>query len=463
MIDAHPARNLLERFVLGRLPAVEMRRISRHLLGGCAECQQLTAGFAVESGGETRSESREDAGGPSEADREPQDTLFERAVDRVYRLVTERALDVEKERAAARELSEELLRHPFARQLLLVGNSPRFHTRMLCENLLERCFDAGFREPAQAIDLARLAVAVAERLDGNRCGGRESWNGLRARAHAHLGNALRINADLAGANRALEEAAAIVEEGRVPPFDAARVLDLLASLRRDQRRLEEAGRLLDRVLTLYRRLGQRHLIGRTLKQKSMVYAEMGDLETEIALLQQALGLLDVETDLRTVLAARHNLISALCESGRPREAFAMLFHTRPLYLKTGDRMSLIRLRWLEGAVARGLERFEQAAVAFREVHAAFLDLGLEYDAAIAALDLASIHARQGRTREVLRLVEDMLASFRARNIHREAVAAVQTLQRAAEREQAGAFLCLDVADYLKQARSCPELRYTPKV
>jgi tetratricopeptide (TPR) repeat protein len=394
-------------------------------------------------------------------DDDPGRDPYDEAIDRVYRTILERETDVARERSRGRELFKELACHPPARQGLLVANSLRFRSRALGEVLLEHAHEAGFSDPVRASELARLAVTLAGLLVdpiGGETGG-EGIDGLLARAWAQLGNALRIRCDFAGAEQAFETASGLLESGRVSALETARVLDLQASLKREQRRFDEAAALMDRVVALYRKLGQKALLGSALKQKSMVCGESGDLEGEIALLRRALELLSPDREPRPFLAARHNLISALCEAGRPRDAFALLFHTRPLYLKQGDRMNLLRLRWLEGTVALGLQRHEQAAVAFHEVREAFLELGLDYDAALASLDLTEVYALQGRTADVRRLAEEMLEVFQVRNIHREALGALAVLQQAARLERAGIVLVRDVASFLKRSRSRPDLRF----
>jgi len=441
MPSDHPTREVLERFRLGRLPAAAMRSVSRHLLTGCAECRRIAKA------------GRQPA--------EPAETSYDAAIDRVFARVADRETAVARERDLARELYQELLQHPEARRRLLVSNSARFRSRMLCEVLLAESHQAGFEEPARAVELARLAVAAAGVLTEEACGGAEGQRSLAARAWAQLGNALRVTGDHPEAERAFAAVDALVAQGGLALLDTARVLDLKASLCRDQRRFAEASRLLDRVVAIYQQLGQWHLLGRALKQKSMVCGEAGDLEGEMALLRRALDLLDPDEEPRTFLAARHNLIAALNQSGRSREAFALLFHTRPLYLQQGDRMNLLRLRWLEGMVAGGLGRLEQAEIAYREVRDAFLELGLDYDAALASLDLAGVLARQGRSADVRRLAAETLAVFAVRDIHREAFAALAFFSQAAQREVAQVSLVQEVVDFLKRVRNNPDLRFRP--
>ena len=180
------------------------------------------------------------------------------------------------------------------------------------------------------------------------------------------------------------------------------------------------------------------------------------------MLRRALDLLDPNEEPRSFLVARHNLIFALNQSGRSREAFALLFHTRPLYFKTGDRLSLLRLRWLEGIVAVGLGRLEQAEVAFREVRDAYVQLALDWDAAMVSLDLTGVYVRQGRSADVLHLAEEMLAVFGARGIHREALQALAYFSSAARLEGVGISLIQEVSDFMKEVRANPDLRFAPR-
>jgi tetratricopeptide (TPR) repeat protein len=500
---AHPTAGLLHGFMLGDLPENEMRSVLRHLLTRCARCRQATAplwvldaeepadpagtcgAVAADPGasGSWAAETRtpeiprtlRDAarGGPSDtADDDPSDTTadpsdpaagcdqYDAVFDRVFARVAASEQVVEAERAQAQALLRELLAHLPAHQKLLVRNSARFRTRSMAELLLGESHEAGFRDPQLALRMAKLALDVASRLDERSCGTAELFNGLQARAWAQVGNALRIGSDFPAADAAFARARALCGaiEG-VGLLDRARVLDLDASLRKDQQRFSQASRLLDRVITIYERLGQSHLLGRALTSKAAVYGEAGQTEAEIVFLRHALELLDPDEDARTFLAARHNLIVALHETGRSREAFALLFSTRPLYLKLGDPMTLARLRWLEGRVALGLERFQQAEAAFREVAEALSSMGRDYEASAAALDLARLLALQGRTAELRRLAEQMLAALSSRDIHREALAALACFWTAAAREQATLTLASEVAGFLDLARDNPGLRF----
>lgn len=455
MTAPHPTPDALEQFVLGQLAPAEMREIARHLLTGCLHCQEVTATLWEPA------DVFEDPQTLVMAELAAEDVLngYDEVLDRVFERVVATESLLADQRSLGWRLCEELLQCPAERRHLLLANCQRFRNRMLCERLIEGSFEACFEEPRRAIEVAQLAVQAADRLTVEECGGEEILLGLRARAWAHLGNAFRAHFDLASSDRALTTAEALLNEGRVSLVEKAKVLSLLASLRSAQQRFGEALLLLDRVAVIYKKLGEWNLLGRTLLQKAVVCGEATDGEGEMKLLRRALDLIDPQADPRLFLAARHNLINALYESGRVREAFALLYHTRPLYLKAGDRMNLLKLRWLEGLVAFGLQRADQAEAAFREVRESFRELGLEYDAALASLDLAGVYIVQGRTGDVRRVAEETLTIFQAYNTHREAMAALLVFSGAARMNQAGLELVREVSGFLKRVRNQPDLRF----
>ncbi len=494
ILQRHTSAAMLSQLMAGRLAQDEMRLILLHLLHGCPSCGQLalavwnlvparSAVAAPEASGAPAAAAQSLAnalfiggGAPASLAAQPSqaaadglssvDGEYDAVLDRVFSRAAQQEAEIEEARQRARGLLDELMQHPPARQRLLVDNSARFRDRMLCESLLAASHELGFQDPARSQHLARLAVDIAESEPCDRDQRRESAAGslvagLRARSWAQLGNAMRIGADLEGAAQAFARADALLAgEPTLGLLDQARVLDLKASLWRDRRDLPQASRLLDRVIAIYRRLGQTSLLGAALNQKAVVLQEAGDTRSSMALLRRALDLLDPNEEPRRFLAARHNLICALLADGRPREAFALLFHTRPLYLKMGDRMNLVRMRWLEGQVAQALKRLDQAEAAFREVRQAFVELGDPYDAALVSLDLAALLAEQGRAQEMRELAREMLTFFDSRQIHREAMAALMVFCEAARLERAGAALVQEVAAFLKRARNQPDLRFS---
>jgi hypothetical protein len=89
-----------------------------------------------------------------------------------------------------------------------------------------------------------------------------------------------------------------------------------------------------------------------------------------------------------------------------------------------------RISWLEGRIYAGLSDFPRAEAAFQQARDGFAERGQVYPAALVGLDLAALWVRQHRLKEVFDLAEEMVITFRALRIAREAVVALLILKRA---------------------------------
>ena len=84
---------------------------------------------------------------------------------------------------------------------------------------------------------------------------------------------------------------------------------------------------------------------------------------------------------------------------------------------------------------------------------------MAYDAALVSLELAVLLIENGQTAEVRELAEGIAEIFRARDVHRETLAALAVFQAAVAIDAATADLVRDLAAYLTRARLDPELRF----
>jgi tetratricopeptide (TPR) repeat protein len=317
------------------------------------------------------------------------------------------------------------------------------------------------------VERAELAVLVAERLRPGEPAEEEWLLGVRALAFAHLGNARRVFGELRSAAEAFARADELWEtcerETGDPLGYGPVILDLKASLRRDQRRFEEALDLLDRVVRAYRdgdpERHDLHLAGRALIKKAYTYDQMNDLGRALEVLREAAPLVDPARDPRLLLCLRHNVLDTLSKMGRHEEAQELLPEVATLSREIGNALDLARLRWVEGRIAAGLGEVDRAEEAFQEVRRAFLEQGIGYDAALVSLELATLYAREGRTAEMKELAGEMLPIFQAQDVHREALAALAVFQQAAAREAATLELVEEVAAFLGRARHDPGLRF----
>jgi tetratricopeptide (TPR) repeat protein len=274
-----------------------------------------------------------------------------------------------------------------------------------------------------------------------------------------MANARRVQGDLPGADEGFLHSDRLLETGilaNLELLDATRPLDLKASLRRYQGSFAEALDLLEKALKVN---GSAEAQGRILINKANTFELMGDSEAAIAELRQATILLRDSKESRLPWTALYTLTVNLWQLGRFAEAEELLPEVRKRAIAIGNELDLIRTRWVEGGVAAGLGRREQALTALEEVRLYFNKNRIAYDAALASLELAVLYLEEGRTAETRTLSEEMFWIFKAQGVHQEALAALRLFAEAAQKEEATAELARRVAGYLTKARCRPELRF----
>ncbi len=444
----HPTSTEIARLVRGTLPRESRRQLVAHLLAGCPRCARLAApalalnpailerhvrraarrtaekaraagcpaAGAPVAGGEAEGTAAlapgADGQGESTAapaddpdDRGDRGERYERPVARACAAAVRRVRLLARERRAAAAAPP----RGTAESAPGRADAEPAHLRGLLrvETLL-----------AASWELRELALFAAERLEQARYG-RATVADVRARVWAELANAHRVGDDIVRAELAMARAVSWVHRGSGDPWLLACVADLMASLLADQRRFADAGELLEKVHRFYLQMGDRHLAGRALISRGIFAGYDNQPRSGLALLLQGLDLLDIQRDPRLAAHAVHALLSNLVDCGRYRQARIHLWRSRSLFARHGDRLSCLRLRWLELPTRQG-----------------FAAAGNPYHTALVALDLAAVWLRQGKTEQVRRLVEEMIATFRALRIAREAVAALLILRQACDRDEA---------------------------
>lgn len=370
-------------------------------------------------------------------------------------------LDLPRREQDARTLLAELRSRPPQARPLAVESDPRFARRELAELLISEGRERIFDQPAAAVDLTRLAVAVATRLDPERYG-EPRVNDVAARAWGHHANALRVDGDPAAAERAFEEARAHRRRGTGDRLLAVRLLELEASLYKDQQRFPEAHARLDEALAVYRELGLTARVGRALVKRGSILLFEGRYEAALRAVLTAVPMLRPEEDRRTFIVCAHNAINCLNQTGYSIAARGMVDEVRRLHEKLGDDHSLLRLDWMAAEIDLELGLAERAERGLLAVRQGLLARGLAYDAALVSLQLAELYAADRDPLKLQHLAQQMFPIFQARNIHRGALAALILFREAVAMRQADGRLIRDLAVFLREARRNRELRFRPR-
>ncbi len=191
-----------------------------------------------------------------------------------------------------------------------------------------------------------VAQHIAELVPGP-----ESWrNRVRGLAAGYGFNISRVPGDFAQARAGWERARQLWDAGSDPydVLDPGRLLDLEASLLRDERRLQESLDRLNEALAVGRSPG------RTRVTKGCTLVMMGGYRQAMSVLLEAEKYIDRETEPRLWYQQRFNLSVTLTHLGQYAKAEDLMEQVRALAHDLGDEIFLIRVTWLAGRVAARL-------------------------------------------------------------------------------------------------------------
>jgi len=444
LLFGHPTPEELEEFVWERVPARLSREIVTHLLNGCAQCR---AGLVPHLEGLLGL-----ADPPERTLTTAEDAAYDAAIERAFATVSRRAEQIRAKGPGAASTLPSSGPEGFPEM-------PR-HLRIVpvFEALLERSWALRHENPEEMVRYANWARFMADNLDAGELGANLVTD-LRCRARVELGNAYRVGDDLAEAESILNEATELFGLGSRDELLSARLFDVQASLYGDLRRFELAETALDFVFAIHRRRGDRHLAGRALISKGTFVGYRGESEEAIGLLQQGLELLDKDREPRLVMAAIHNQVRLLVDSGRHREARTTLWKLKARGFDLGGQVNELKVRWLEAQINAGLEELDRAEQALLEVKQGFEEAALVYKASLAGLELGAVMLRRGRVADATREVIAAADVFMALGIARETGASLLLLRKTFEYNMANMKLLEYVIGRLRDLENSPETRF----
>jgi tetratricopeptide (TPR) repeat protein/transcriptional regulator with XRE-family HTH domain len=377
--------------------------------------------------------------------------LVSRVYQRLVRLPLETAIPGPEDPQHIERLWTLLKDLPEDRQRAVVTAGRKFQNWALAVRICDESEIQASRDLERAASLARLAQWIADLVPGP-----EGWrNRLRGLVAGYAPNVLRVRGDLKSARAGMETARQLWATGSDPAglLDPGKLLDLDASLCRDERRFEDALARLDEAAAVGRNRG------RILVKKGFTLEVMGDYEGAIEALIEAERHIDQTTDLRLWYKQRGNLAVNYCHIGRFQEASELVQQVRPVAEKLGDELDLLRITALEGRIAAGQGRGVKAVLLLNEVRQAFAGREMWYDVALIDLEMAPLLLAEGATAKVKEMAGELVVKFKQQGIHREALAALQLFHEAAEREKATAELARRVLEFLFRARWDERLRF----
>jgi len=418
---------------------------------------QLGAGLTVAAGelilefADALRQPRRRAGRGTEAFAAELSALVAGFYQRLLRLPVPHPAPRAEDRQHAAELWRRLAELPEGQQLAVVRVAGEFQTWAIAERVCEESVVQAWRDVGRTASLARLAQEIAEQVQGP-----EGWrHRIQGYALGFVANSLRVPGELEAADAVLEKALRLWHAGSDPDelLDPGRLLDLEASLRRGQRRFDEALALLEEALRIGR-CRERYLL-----KKGLTLEVMGDYERAVETLLEAQPEVERSGDDRLRVSLHQNLALSLTHLGRYGEAAELGRDLRRRSVERGDEIWVIRGVWLEGRIAAGLGRREEALRLLAQARTEFDRRNMSYDVALALLEEAVLLLEEGRAAEVKVLAGELSKVFEAKGVHREALGALRLFKDAAEQEAATAELARRVLGYLFRARHDEGLRF----
>lgn len=326
-----------------------------------------------------------------------------------------------------------------------IRNAEDYQTWAMVERLAHESERAAADKPARAIEWAELALFTVPFVQGPD----SRRQRLEGYGTVYLANGFRVGNELDGSDTSFRRAWELWKAGAADgflPLDEGRLLDREASLRREQRRFQEALDLHKRALDISPETG------RILLNKAFTLEQMGDVEAAIEALQLARPHVERSGEPRDLWVLLFNTTVSAWHAGRYEQAEDVLSDAREVATRLGNGLDLTRTLWIEARLDSSLGRAGKAAAALTQVFEDLIAGNLAYDAALAGMDLAVLHLELGHTREVMALALRMEKVFVSFGIEREALSALLVFCEAARREEATVELARRTAEVIEKAR-----------
>ena len=380
---------------------------------------------------------------------------YDQAFNALQRKLPSLKAEAERSRQVAGRKFLDLADSPPGRQEAIIRDSSPSSLVALAARLLEQSYDDRFTNVRRSLELARLAhrsvCAAAESNYLSEC----SYSDLEAEALLHLGNALRLNASTAEAERTFNEAERLLRRGTRDRHLEAMLFSFRGSLLLRQRRLADAAQMFDGEIEIRRSLDDPGRLGIALIDRGAVACHAVNLEEATRFLRE--GAL-IAGDDRIRLLAMTNLAEALARDGRGLEAWRATCTAEAVagVLQTEDFSSWIT--WCKGLAYHALGRLPDA---HRELESALESLVADdrpSSVATLSIDLSCVLAALGRFEEMRPLISSAYRIFSSEQIDQRVLQTLIVLREAIDRRKLNAGFAKKVATFVARSRYDCNLR-----
>ncbi len=358
------------------------------------------------------------------------------------------------ERRNAEKVWKNLRNRIFSDQQLLIGLQISFQTTALFDVLREKSIEEGRMERQRGIQLAQLALASLD-VCGSFLG--EDLPNHLAQGWVCLANAFCVAVDLPQAEKAFERAEyeLMCAGAHRDPLVEAELNVKKAKMRWYQRRYDPALALLDSAIPILRQ-NERHVeLAQALIVRAGVHRHLGEPNTAITHLQEALELITPEDQPYLCLSAQSSLANSARLLGRYEQAKAALAEAGTLCRILNNEVGGCQIQWITGLLRQqegDYERAEPLLISARSGLIKFVEQGYT---AVVSLDLGILYLEQGRAMEALNVVGEALPLFEVLDLRGEALAALHLLRDSIDVGELSLQVLMNLRRYLAEQQEFP--------
>jgi tetratricopeptide (TPR) repeat protein len=365
------------------------------------------------------------------------------------------ASSVATEDAAAAPWAKALLARPASEWRAMVDAHPEWKTAGFVRKLIAAVDAINFTAPADAVDLMKIAVDVAEGL----AGGGDRIAKLKATAWREYAYAVFYVGRHALALEALDQCDVILRNCLVADYDIANCFVTRSVVCGAIERLDEALDYSRRAAAIFRRFDDGARLGAALAAEANVLTRARRYREALALHLTVTNAKEVKPINRAVAA--HNAAACyreLREFGEAKRLFSVTIELCDQYRFTSIRSTA---RWNLARVLMAEGNLDSALTSFLELRNEFEELGMAHAVALTSVDAAEALLTLERPSEVVSLCRYAISYFENAELTytRGALTALAFLREAAETETLTLRQISDIRVFFELLPKQPELLF----
>jgi tetratricopeptide (TPR) repeat protein len=226
-------------------------------------------------------------------------------------------------------------------------------------------------------------------------------------------------------------------------------------------RLSEAALHAERAEHAYAHLGQERRRMKAVYLRGSINLELLNLEAAASLYQQVVDYGEELNDTEWIAKGSYGRANSELDRGNLGEASLLFLKALVILREDGPASDRISTEWGLARVILHGGNASEAVRRLRDVMAAFENLGMVSDAALAGIDLSDALLTLDRPREIVKVAEHSFRVLKKAGVLTGALMALAYLKEAAANSRLEPALIKSIRNFMRRAARDPELVFVP--